>query len=927
MRSVLTRAVTVLLLGLSLAAPLAAQGKGRIVGKILDATTGAPLSGAQVVLVENPTIASVAAIDGRYTLLNVPAGPVSVRIRLIGYQSKVIAGLVVTDGGYINQDVTLAAQVVEVEAITVAASSERGSVNAALEQQRDATGIVNAVTAEQISKSPDSDAGQAVQRVSGVSVQDGKFVFVRGLGERYTTTSLNGARVPSPEPDRKVVPLDLFPSNLLEGVSTSKTFTPDQAGDFSGASVDLKTREFPTGRVFTLSSTAGMNGAVTGRSGTFAPTVGTEWRGLAGDARALPQEVADLPSNAQIPEQNAAMSNFRRTWLGDAGTGAPNGSFNVSLGGEDPVFGHLLGYIASFGYSNAQEIRHDEYRSRAIDGDGANGGDLTLPQNAYRGSTTRTSVLTGGMLNLSSRIGATSKVTFNNTFTRGGDNEATSIGGQNEEDGDPLQSTRLGFVQRGVRSNQLAGEHLFASRHTLSWQVTNSGVHRYEPDRSDYSERGTMGADSLVTPEAWQGTGRGAAYRSFSDLHESGWNLGMDYKVFLGEPGRGATVKVGTNYRTADRDVEASAYSIQNLSLPDSDLTLAPEEIFSDANFAANHFIMVVDNQVGNYTAHDRILSGYAMTELPLSARTRLVAGARVESADLDVTTTLPDLAPTKALKQNTDILPSLALNIALTATQNLRFSASQTLSRPEYRELSGTAYREMASGRDVYGNANLVRALIQNFDARWEMYPRSGEVLSFGVFYKHFDRPIEKVITAQTGADALTFVNAESGFNYGVELEARKNLDFLADGLAPFSAFTNVTLMRSQVQFGSDQVGSSNADHRPMLGQAPYVVNAGVSWNTAGGWSATALYNVVGRRVVEGGSIYLPDTYEEARSVIDVSLRIPLMQTLEVKADGKNLLNTAYRTTQGHLANGDPNYQLYYTAGRVFQMGVTWRP
>jgi outer membrane receptor protein involved in Fe transport len=926
MRPVLTRAVTVLLLGLSLAAPLAAQGKGRIVGKVLDAATGAPLSGAQVVLVENPTIASVAAIDGRYTLLNVPAGPVSVRIRLIGYQSKVVAGLVVTDGGFVSQDVTLAAQVIEVEAITVAAGSERGSVNAALEQQRDATGIVNAVTAEQISKSPDSDAGQAVQRVSGVSVQDGKFVFVRGLGERYTTTSLNGARVPSPEPDRKVVPLDLFPSNLLEGVSTSKTFTPDQAGDFSGASVDLKTREFPTGRVFTLSTTAGMNGAVTGQAGTFAPTVGTEWRGLAGDARALPQEVADLPASPTTPQMNDAMASFRRTWLGDAGTGAPNGSFNVSLGGEDPVFGRMLGYIASFGYSNAQEVRNDEYRSRAIDGDGAVGGDLTLAQNAYRGTTTRTSVLMGGMLNLSTRVGSTSKLTFNNTLTRGGDNEAIGVGGQNEEFGQALQVSRLGFTSRAVRSNQLAGEHLLGAQNTLSWQVTNSGVRRYEPDRSDYVEEGTLGADSLVDPNAWFGQGR-SAYRSFSDLNETGWNLGADFKRFFGEPGRGTSVKVGTNLRTADREVVSSAYSIINAGLDDAERAQSPDAIFTDANFAASRFFMQIDNQVGNYTAKDRILSGYAMTEIPLSARMRLVAGARVESADLEVVTNLPGLAPSTAQLQNVDVLPSVALNVALTMTQNLRFSASQTLSRPEYRELSGTNFREIASGRDVFGNPNLERALIQNLDARWEMYPRSGEVLSFGVFYKHFDRPIEKVITATTGADALTYVNADRGHNYGLEIEARKSLDFLGQGLSPFSAFTNVTLMRSRVYFAEGQTGSSNADNRPMLGQAPYVVNAGVSWNTESGWNATALYNVVGRRVAEGGSINLPDTYEEARSVIDVSLRIPLMQTLEAKVDGKNLLNTAYRTTQGHLANGDPNYQLYYTAGRVFQMGVTWRP
>jgi outer membrane receptor protein involved in Fe transport len=926
MRLALMRSLFLTALTFGLSAAADAQGKARIVGRILDANTGAPLAGAQVILVENPLIVSVSAIDGRYTLLNVPAGPVSVRVRSIGFQSKVIAGIVATEGGYVTQDVTLAAQVIEVEALTVNAGSERGSVSAALEQQRSATGIVNAVTAEQIARSPDSDAGQAVQRVSGVSVQDGKFVFVRGLGERYTTTSLNGARVPSPEPDRKVVPLDLFPSNLLEGVTTSKTFTPDQPGDFSGASVDLKTREFPTGRVYTFSTTAGMNGAVTDRAGSFAPTTGTEWRALPGDARALPEEVANLSPTPTVPEANAAMSSFRRTWLGNAGVGAPNGSFSASVGGEDPVFGHLLGYIASFGYSNAQEVRHDEYRSRAIDGDGAQGGELTVAQNAYRGSTTRTSVLMGGMLNLSTRLGSTSKLAFNNTFTRGGDNEATMVGGQNEEFAQALQTTRLGFTSRSVRSNQIQAEHALGSRQAVSWQVTNSAVQRSEPDRSDYVEQGTMGADSLVSSTAWFGQGR-SAYRSFSELEEMGWNLGLDYKVYLGDPGVGASVKFGGNYRTAHRDVSSSAYAMINAGLTDAERAQAPEAIFTDANFNASRFFMQIDNQVGDYSARDRIASGYAMTDLPLGPRIRLIVGARVESSDLNVTTNLPGTPSTQAVVQNVDILPSLALNISLGETQSLRFSGSQTLSRPEYRELSGTYYREIASGRDVTGNPSLERALIQNFDARWEIYPRGGEILSFGVFYKHFDRPIEKVISAQSSADALTFVNAREGYNYGIEIEARRNLDFFGSGFRSFSAFGNATLMRSRVTFEEGQTGSSNANQRPMLGQAPYVVNAGLAWNSATGWSATALYNIVGRRITEGGSINLPDAYEEARNVVDVSLRVPVAQTLEAKVDAKNLLNAEYRTTQGRLADGDPNYSLRYTSGRVFQLGVTWRP
>jgi outer membrane receptor protein involved in Fe transport len=901
--------------------PLLAQGRGRLVGRILDASTAVPLSGAQVVLVENPTNVVAAALDGRYTLMNVPAGPVSIRVRMIGYQSKVIAGLAMSDGGIVVQDVALSAQLVEVEALTVSAGAEAGSVDAALEKQRTATNIVNAVTAEQIARSPDSDAGQAVQRVSGVSVQDGKFVFVRGLGERYTTTSLNGARVPSPEPERKVVPLDLFPSGLLEGVTTSKTFTPDQPGDFSGAAVNLQTREFPAGRVVTLSSTMGMNGAVAGHEGTYAPTLGTEWRASAGGARALPTAAASVGTGST---PNQAMSSFRRVWQGEEGSGAPNGSFSASVGGEDPVFGRLIGYIASFTYSNAQEVRHDERRAVAIAYDTVMGGETSLAQNAYLGTTTRNSVLWGGMLNLSARIGSSSKLSLNNTYTRGGDNEAISLSGLNEEFG-PLAQTRLQYTMRTVRSNQLSGEHLFGMRHSLEWQVTNSGVRRYEPDRSDYVQEGTRSADGTVTPVRWWGQSR-SAVRTFSDLEESGWTLGTGYRYSFGEPGVGPWIKVGANLRTADREARSQAFDIINAALSDAERAVTPAEIFSDAHIAANSFVLISDNQVGDYTASDRIGAGFVMAEFPLTSRIRLVGGARVEDADLEVITTLPGQAPTTARLATTDVLPSLALNIGLTDDQNLRLSASQTLSRPEYRELSGSAYRDIVGGLTVFGNPDLKRALIQNYDLRWEWFPRAGEILSLGAFYKRFERPIEKVLVGTTGANALTYINARSGRNFGVELEVRKNFGFLGDRFLPFSAFSNVTVMDSKVMLSAEDLGASNAVERPMLGQSPYVVNAGLGWNS-GVWSATLLYNIVGRRVVEGGSTLVPDAYEEARGVVDASLRFPIGVGFEGRFDAKNLLDSPYRTTQGVLPDGSDNERLRYTAGRVFQVGVQYRP
>src|SRR3990170_4245509 len=260
------RAVSTLLLLSSTVLPVLAQGQtpdpvpatGRIIGQVMDSRTGQGLSDVAIQVVGTTTGTS-SGLDGRYGLGKVTAGTVTLHIRRLGFAPKTITGIMLDAGRTIEQDISLDPVTVSLETQIVTASVERGSVSAALDKQRTATGVVNSVTREQISRSPDSDAAQAVQRVSGVTVQDGKYVFVRGLGERYTTTSLNGARIPSPEPERKVVPLDLFPSGLLQSVTTTKTFTPDLPGDFSGAHVDIRTREFPARRQFAYSVTVGAN--------------------------------------------------------------------------------------------------------------------------------------------------------------------------------------------------------------------------------------------------------------------------------------------------------------------------------------------------------------------------------------------------------------------------------------------------------------------------------------------------------------------------------------------------------------------------------------------------------------------------------------------------------------------------------------------
>ena len=896
-------------------AALAAQQTGRIVGRIVESGQGAPIAGAQV-QVTGTDIHTVSAIDGRYTLQNVPVGSVSLTARMLGFAPKTVTGLVVTSKDVVEQNISLASSVVQLEEVAVSAEAEKGSINAAYDTQKNAINVVNSLSAEQIEKSPDADAGAAVQRVSGVSVEDGKYVIVRGLGERYTTTALNGATIPSAETDRKVVPLDLFPTELLEGITTSKTFTPDQPGDFSGARVDLKTKEFPAGRQISLGVSAGFNTAVTGQNIAKAPTVSGDWFGNGASQRALPANVAaagDLQGTNQA-QLNSLMASFRNVWSPNDGTGNGAGGFNASIGGEDPLFHHMFGYLASFSYGYAQEVRSDQVKGMVKLGPETG---TALALNQYSGQSSVGSVLWGGMVNLSTRIGSGTKLAFNNTLTRGADNSAENLSGLNEEYATDFAFARLTYIQRSVRTNQLLGNHLIGPRNYVTWQIATSGINRDEPDRSDIGYLARPGTDGSLEPYQWFGQTRFAT-RTWSQLNQTSWDMGANWQHSFGSLNRPWIVKAGGGWRTASRDVDVRAYDMVNQGLGTEQLQQQPEDIFSQGNINASSFFMQANANGGRYNASEDIYAGYVQMEFPLSRRLQFVGGARLEAWNLDVASVTTSGEVVDANPSKTDILPSLALNYVLTPDQNLRFAATQTVSRPEYRELSPISFFEQVGFAVTQGNPALNRALIQNVDLRWEWFPRGGEILSAGVFYKHFITPIEKVYIAAAGANVLSYVNADAADNYGLELEARKNLDFIGKGLRAFTAYTNVTLMKSSITVGNDSISALTNPVRPMVGQSPYIVNAGLLF-AKGAWAASLLYNVQGQRILEAGTGGIPDAYEKPRSMIDATVQVPILRNLMAKFEARNLLDAKYLLDQGGVVRQS------YLSGRIFGVSFKW--
>ena len=905
------------------AAVVAQQPTGRVVGRVVEAASGRALSdvGVQVV---GTTLGVMTGVDGRFTLVNVPAGTVTMQLRRLGFAPKTVTGLLLDAGKTLEQNVTLEAATIILTAQVVTAAAERGSVNEALDAQRTATGVVNAITAEQIAKSPDSDAAQAVQRVSGVTVQSGKYVFVRGLGERYTTTQLNGTRVPSPEPERRVVPLDMFPSTLLEAITTSKTFTPDQQGDFSGAQVEIKTKEFPARTQFTYSLTMGANSGATGQSVLRPRNVGGEAFALAGAERNLPYVFGVLKNfqgiNLTTADKSVLVSQFRNAWTPTSGTGAPNTSTNVSVGGNQPVLGQRFGYLVSGTYALTQDLRGNQVRALADRGNTA--GD-TREIDKFTGSTSSQGVLWGGLANLSTLLGSNTRVQFNNTYNRTADNDARRERGAFENEGFPVQIDRMQYIERSIRSNQLAVEHQIGGN-KLDWAVTSSGVTRDEPDRSEFIyviEQDTpSGAERL----RWLNTGNGGAVRTFSALQETSREGRANYQLNFGALGRQHYLKVGGLYRTTDRDADSKAYAIAAPLASAAVRELPPEQLFAGpfTGLKSGLFDIFPLAQGGSYGAQDNLAAGYLMAEFAITDRVRLITGARYEHDRLTVNaqSTLGNLVTTKNNWQ--DVLPSVALNVKLSEWQNLRVSASQTLARPEYRELAPIKSRDVLNGDDLQGNADLQRTLIQNADVRWELYPSNGEVLSLGVFAKRFENPIERVYKAGGATSRFVgFVNADKATNFGVEIEARKGLGFLGGLGEPLTFFTNLTLMQSEIDLGASQSAATNQKRR-MVGQAPYVVNTGLTYSTPSGrGSATILFNRTGDRIDAAGDLPLPDVLQIARNVMDLSVRFPVIGPLQGRFDARNLLDEPFKSVQGTVTRES------WTIGRTFQLGLVFRP
>jgi outer membrane receptor protein involved in Fe transport len=924
------------ILGLVVLAPeLAAQeGPGVISGRVHDEQTSDPLALVQV-HIPSLGIGTLTNLDGRFMLRNVPAGTHEVVIEILGYAKKTITDVVVQPGQVATLEVTLPPEAITLEAITVTVQRERGNASRLLDQRRTSDAVEDAVGAQDIARSPDSDAADVAKRVTGVTVSQGKYVFVRGLGERYSQTQLNGSPLPSPEPEKETVPLDLFPAQFLETFTTQKTYTPDLEADFSGGTVKIQTKEFFDRPFLRLGVTFGAasNSQLGGANFLRYKGGGSDYLGVDDGTRALPSEIPGgingprLPTDPEVRRQVGRV--MPREFTPFSESPPINFGLGLAAGTRASLFGNELGLLFGIKYKQDWLVRVDEverkWRTDAFDPELSE--DRRSPNVDYTFDRGIRAVTIGGLFNLNYKLGPSNKIGLQTMFTRVADDEARIFFGANREDiGGEVSDTRLRFVSRQMLWGQLAGEHRLFWDSRLEWRTALARATRDEPGLRESLYLRSF-ADPDTAPMYLEPRGESGRY-FYSDLTDDDLNAALSWKVpFNVWSSLPASVKLGAQLRNRDRDFKARRLNWQFLGgvTENIDEALTDSTILGQLDGPGTFVINEIVEPGDQYQAEDTRRAAYAMLELPLTSWLRTVVGARYEAYRLTLTSrdqVLTDISEDGGAYVK-DVLPSLNLIWSPSERVNVRAAFSRTLDRPEFRELAPFQFTEATSLRQIIGNPELRVAKIWNADLRWDWFTRPGELLSISVFYKHFDDPIERVFLAAASA-AYSFQNARDGRLYGLELELRQRLDRIAEPLRTFTFLGNLLLSDSEVNVIERGAFIPTNTTRPLEGQSPWVLNLGLLYTHPQASTEVGLYyNIAGDRVAAAGGSGVPDIYEQSRSQVDLSITQNLFGGTRVKFQGKNILNSPYRFEQSK--NGITLLQREYEVGASYDLSMSF--
>jgi hypothetical protein len=905
------------------AAPAFAQTV-RIVGTVRDETNAIALPGVPVEVVATKEVVYT-DVDGRY-VIQLPPGKHQIKVVLEGYQEKTINVEATDRATTVDVGLTMArfAETVTVNARAIDVSTS--SAEAQLVERRQASVISDNVGSQEMKNNGDGDAAAAMSRVTGLSLVDNQYVFVRGLGERYSNTTLAGSVLPTTEPDKKVVPLDLFPSGLIDSVQVNKSYSPDRSAEFAGGLVQIVPMKLPNQPVLDFAYGVSHFSTATGKSIPMSSLGNRDIWGFDGGARALPSGMPDNKIVRQgiftpdVGYTASQITSFGRlldnTWRPVNTSAKPGQNWSATLGNR---FGNL-GVVASVTHSYKEQYVEEDRGFFRISGAGEL--ENSSPYHIQTG-TQRAQV--GMVGNLSYAFTPSQRLSFENFYTHSGRDEGRFFEGQSLDNSRDYRNFRLQFIEEGLISNAVNGEHFFQnlSNSRIDWRITSARATRDEPDlRESLYERPLNSAATVPYTYADESQ---SGFRMFNNLDDNTLDGGVNWSVFNTSGGRPTQYKFGVSYVDRSREFRSRRFHFIPITTQKADTgnllfnnLLQPEELFTASNIGTAFRFNEETRPTDAYAGEQTTTSGYGMVDIAMSPRTRIIAGARVERFDQTVTTQDPFglfVREVQATNRNTDVFPAVNFVLGAGASSNIRLSYSTTVNRPEFRELAEFEFTDVVGNRAVKGNASLQRALIQNVDARWEMFSGGRGVLAASVFYKYFDKPIERVVIAAANPIA-TFQNSDNARNVGVELEAGH-----AFGQHVFFN-ANYTFVDSKISLLPEQLGVQTSAQRPLAGQSKNLFNISGEF-AAKGFSTRLLFNYFGDRISDVGANEAPDIIEQGRGSLDLVIA-QRIKGMGVRLTFDNLTDSDYLFTQTLSTQATQRlYKLGRTIGLSFGFNV----
>jgi len=865
-----------------------------VLGKVIN-LRNEPIAGATIKIEETNKQFS-ANVEGIFRVSLEKNKKYTLLVSSTGYNSKLVSDV---DASAINEElvIVLEPKVVTGEAIVIRSTRRQESTVALISFQKNNTALSNGLAADFIKRTPDKNTGEVLKRVSGASIQDNRFVIVRGLSDRYNSAMLNGALLPSTEPDKKAFSFDMLPAAMIDNIVINKTATPEYTGEFSGGLVQVNTRDIPSKSVVSVGIGFGYNNQSTFRDFTSNARNRFDWLGFDDGSRNLPDSFPRTAQDYRTLGKNAAGLNkqieLTKLFSGDA--------YVEEVRKADPIKNYVITYANTHSFKNGSQLGtllSVNYRNSRLmynvgrafyEADGKNVFEYNDQQNHFQ-------VTNGAVLNLS-YVKKRSKISFKNIFNQFFEDNYYSRTGYNTNRLNDIKFYSSFLNQRTLFSTQLEGEHqLTKTGIKFKWNGNGGYNWKKQPDL-----RSALYARRIGTTEAYE-IDPDDTRRFYSDLKDFSVGTTGQFIVPMSWGGKDKqTLKFGGSNLTRVRDFRSRIFRY-NITIFNSFIASnANKELiaaFRPSNMGTSGYILEdFTNNQDRYFGASILNAAYMMMDNKFNDL-RLVWGLRAENFQQLLTSKIQTGERSVLLTKKWDFLPSANMMYSLNSKQNIRLSASRTVARPEFRELAPFAFFDYETNYGVNGDTSLRRSSVLNYDARYEWYPKSNESITIGAFYKDFTDPIEFRLDPASNADSRRYFyqNALNAKTFGLEIEVRKGMDFLSAAFKNLFFFGNYTYTQSEVKFNDLSAGNKEVTSaRPLQGQSPYLINAGFQW-TSEQFNASLLYNRVGQRLALLGNSEFPNVYERPRNQLDFQISKKILdKNGELKLNIADMINNPF--------------------------------